>query len=64
MAIARSKIHTKDGLRRFLISAINQRKHVQLVDENLNGSIVIITDVPISNLKRTFQIDIRFMDEK
>jgi len=64
MAIARSKIHTKDGLRKFLISAINQRKHIQLVNENLDGSIVVVADVPLYDLKRTFQIDIRFMDEK
>ena len=63
MAIQRSNIHTKHGLRKFLVSAMKARKHVYVIDEDMDGSIVVNTDIPIGDKTRTFQIDIQQVDE-
>jgi 7-keto-8-aminopelargonate synthetase-like enzyme len=64
MAIPRSRIHTKKGLRRSLVSALKQRKHLVVLDEDMDGSIVVGCEIPLSEKQRTFQIDIQQVDEE
>lgn len=59
----RYTIHTKSGLRKFLVGALNSRKHVNVINEKMDGSIVVNCAIPLSNDVREFQIDIQIIGE-
>ncbi len=59
----RYTIHTKKGLRKFIVSTLKARKHVNVIDEDKDGSVVINCEIPISDKVNSFQIDIQNLGE-